>query len=196
MARDSTARWRAGAPLSPLDGVPTTIKDIAWVKGPPMRYGSRTTLEAPCSTDAPSVKRLRAGGAVFLGITAAPEFGWKGVTDSPLTGLTRNPWDREMTPGGSSGGAVVAAATGAGALHIGADGGGSIRIPLFFHGRHGTEADLRARRRLSCERFRDARPYRPDRPERTRRRCDAQGHGGARSQRLEPGGRRSGADRS
>ncbi len=134
MARDSTARWRAGAPLSPIDGVPTTIKDIVWVKGRPIRYGSRTTSEASCSRDAPSVKRLRAGGAVFLGITTTPEFGWKAVTDSPLTGLTRNPWDREMTPGGSSGGAVVAAATGAGVLHIGTDGGGSIRIPCSFTG--------------------------------------------------------------
>ncbi len=134
MARDSTARWRAGAPLSPIDGVPTTIKDIVWVKGRPIRYGSRTTSEAPCSRDAPSVKRLRAGGAVFLGITTTPEFGWKAVTDNPLTGLTRNPWDWEMTPGGSSGGAVVAAATGAGVLHIGTDGGGSIRIPCSFTG--------------------------------------------------------------
>ena len=78
--------------------------------------------------------RLKEGGAVLLGKTTTPEFGWKGVTDSPLTGITRNPWDPSRTPGGSSGGAAVAAATGMGALHIGTDGGGSIRIPASFTG--------------------------------------------------------------
>jgi amidase/aspartyl-tRNA(Asn)/glutamyl-tRNA(Gln) amidotransferase subunit A len=80
------------------------------------------------------VKRLRAAGAVFIGITTTPEFGWKAITESPLTGTTRNPWNPQMTPGGSSGGAVVAAATGAGVLHIGTDGGGSIRIPCSLTG--------------------------------------------------------------
>ncbi|HML08980.1 MAG TPA: amidase family protein [Xanthobacteraceae bacterium] len=134
MASESTARWRSGAPLSAVDGVPTTIKDIVWVKDRAVRYGSRTTSSAPCAQDAPSVKRLRAAGAVFVGQTTTPEFGWKALTDSPLTGVTRNPWNPEMTPGGSSGGAVVAAATGAGVLHIGTDGGGSIRIPCSFTG--------------------------------------------------------------
>ena len=71
---------------------------------------------------------------MLLGKTTTPEFGWKGVTDSPLTGVTRNPWDAERTPGGSSGGAAVAAAMGMGAVHIGTDGGGSIRIPASFTG--------------------------------------------------------------
>ncbi len=134
MATESAARWRSGAPLSPIDGVPTTIKDIVWIKDRAVRYGSRTTSTQPCTQDAPSVKRLRAAGAVFIGITTTPEFGWKAITESPLTGMTRNPWNPQMTPGGSSGGAVVAAATGAGVLHIGTDGGGSIRIPCSLTG--------------------------------------------------------------
>jgi len=134
MAEESTARWRSGAPSSPIDGVPTTIKDIVWVKDRAVRYGSRTTSTQPCVQDAPSVKRLRAAGAILIGLTTTPEFGWKAVTESPLTGVTRNPWNPQTTPGGSSGGAVVAAVTGAGVLHIGTDGGGSIRIPSSFTG--------------------------------------------------------------
>jgi aspartyl-tRNA(Asn)/glutamyl-tRNA(Gln) amidotransferase subunit A len=129
----SEQRWRAGSPLGPLDGVPTTIKDIVWVKGGAARFGSRAP-GTDCTEDAPSVSLLRAAGAVFLGITTTPEFGWKALTDSPLTGITRNPWNPDLTPGGSSGGAAVAAATGAGALHLGTDGGGSIRVPSAFTG--------------------------------------------------------------
>ena len=129
----SEQRWQAGKPLGPLDGVPTTIKDIVWVKDSVARYGSRAP-GTDCTEDAPSVALLRAAGAVFTGITTTPEFGWKALTDSPLTGLTRNPWNPELTPGGSSGGAAVAAATGAGALHLGTDGGGSIRVPAAFTG--------------------------------------------------------------
>jgi aspartyl-tRNA(Asn)/glutamyl-tRNA(Gln) amidotransferase subunit A len=88
----------------------------------------------PSDEDGPPVARLRQHGAVFLGKTTTSEFGWKGVTDSPLTGLTRNPWDPRLTPGGSSGGAGVAAALGLGLLHLGTDGGGSIRIPAGFCG--------------------------------------------------------------
>ena len=129
----SEQRWQAGKPFGPLDGIPTTIKDIVWVKGGRARYGSRAP-GTDCAEDAPSVALLRAAGAVFLGITTTPEFGWKALTDSPLTGITRNPWNADLTPGGSSGGAAVAAATGAGALHLGTDGGGSIRIPSAFTG--------------------------------------------------------------
>ena len=129
----SEQRWRAGKPLGPLDGVPTTIKDIVWVEGGLARYGSRAPGTV-CLEDAPSVALLRAAGAVFIGITTTPEFGWKALTDSPLTGITRNPWNADVTPGGSSGGAAVAAATGAGALHLGTDGGGSIRVPAAFTG--------------------------------------------------------------
>lgn len=133
-ARFSEARWRAGKALSPIDGMPTTIKDIVWVEGWPVSFGSRSIDQDPCDADAPSVALLRRAGAVFIAQTTMPEFGWKAVTDSPRWGMTLNPWNREKTAGGSSGGAAVAAATGAGVLHLGTDGGGSIRIPATFCG--------------------------------------------------------------
>ncbi|MEQ8966448.1 MAG: amidase [Azospirillaceae bacterium] len=139
-ARESEARWRAGEPRRGpfgccVDGVPTAIKDIVLVRGWPTRRGSTTTdPDAPGPDNSPAVARLREAGAVLTGMTATPEFGWKGVTDSPLTGVTRNPWNPEATPGGSSGGAAAAAATGMAALALGTDGGGSIRIPAGFTG--------------------------------------------------------------
>jgi aspartyl-tRNA(Asn)/glutamyl-tRNA(Gln) amidotransferase subunit A len=133
-AAASERRWRRQEPLSEIDGIPTTIKDIVWVKNFPTGYGSLSTDRLPAETDCPAVGRLRDAGAVFVGLTTTPEFGWKAVTDSPLTGVTRSPWDSRLTPGGSSGGAAVAAATGAGVLHLGTDGGGSIRIPAAFCG--------------------------------------------------------------
>lgn len=134
MARASETRWRRREPLSVVDGIPTTIKDIVWVRDWVVRFGSETTLSMPLAADAPSVRLLRDAGAIFIGQTTSPEFAWKPVTDSPLRGVTRNPWDSSKTPGGSSGGAAVAAATGAGVLHLGTDGGGSIRIPAAFTG--------------------------------------------------------------
>ncbi|WP_245297193.1 MULTISPECIES: amidase [Rhodomicrobium] len=134
-ARASEARWMRGEPLGLVDGVPCSIKDLILTKGWPTLRGSLTiSPDQPWEEDAPCVARLLAHGAVLLGKTATPEYGWKGVTDSPLTGITRNPWDLAKTPGGSSGGAAVAAALGMGALHIGTDGGGSIRIPASFTG--------------------------------------------------------------
>ncbi|WP_432348981.1 amidase (plasmid) [Shinella yambaruensis] len=136
-ARAAEARWRAGSALSAIDGVPATLKDIVHVEGWTVRYGSRVTDAAPMKQDAPAVAGLRAAGAVFIGQTTTPEFGWKAVTDSPAFGITRNPWNPDRTPGGSSGGAAVASATGAGVLHLGTDGGGSIRIPAAFTGTFG-----------------------------------------------------------
>jgi amidase/aspartyl-tRNA(Asn)/glutamyl-tRNA(Gln) amidotransferase subunit A len=133
-AKAAERRYRAGTPLGALDGVPVSVKDLVPVRDWVVRYGSRTTDETPCAEDAPAVAKLRAAGAVLSGLTTTPEFGWKAVTDSALTGPTRNPWDVGLTPGGSSGGAAVAAATGAGPLHLGTDGGGSIRIPCSFTG--------------------------------------------------------------
>ena len=134
-AKESEARWMRDEPLGPLDGVTTSIKDIILSEGWPTLRGSLTIdPNQPWIEDAPCVSRLREQGAVFLGKTTTPEFGWKGVTDSPLTGLTRNPWDLSKTPGGSSGGAAVAAALCMGALHLGTDGGGSVRIPAGFTG--------------------------------------------------------------
>ncbi len=134
-ARASEERWQRGCPMGPLDGVPATVKDLTLQRGSVTRRGSRTTEgAAPDSEDAPAVARLREAGAVLLGKTTTPEFGWKGVTDNPLGQIARNPWDLSRTAGGSSGGAAVAAALGMGALHQGSDGGGSIRIPAAFTG--------------------------------------------------------------
>src|SRR6516164_11724873 len=134
-ARASEARWLAGKAQSSIDGVPTTIKDIILTKDWPTLRGSRTIDPAQdWNEDAPAVARLREAGAVLLGKTTTPEFGWKAVCDSPLTGITRNPWDEQRTPGGSSGGAAGAAALRMGCPHLGTDGGGSIRIPAGFTG--------------------------------------------------------------
>jgi aspartyl-tRNA(Asn)/glutamyl-tRNA(Gln) amidotransferase subunit A len=134
-ARKSEERWRLGAPRGRLDGVTTSIKDILLTKGWPTLRGSKAIpREQSWDEDAPAVARLREHGAILIGKTTTPEFGWKGVTDSALTGITRNPWNPERTPGGSSGGAAVAVATGMGALALGTDGGGSVRIPAAFTG--------------------------------------------------------------
>lgn len=138
MAQASHKRWKKGAPLSPLDGVPVLIKDLLLVKGWPTLRGSKTVdRNQPWDNDAPSVARLREAGAVFVGMTTTPEFGWKGVTDSPLTGITRNPWNTDTTPGGSSGGSAAGLAAGYAPLALGTDGGGSIRIPAGFTGTFG-----------------------------------------------------------
>lgn len=130
----SEQRWARGEPLGRLDGIPTTVKDVVIVKGWPTYRGSNTSGDTPSADDAPAVARLREHGAVLIGKTTTPEFGWKGVTDCPRTGITRNPWNLDKTTGGSSGGAAAAAALGMGALHIGTDGGGSIRMPCAFTG--------------------------------------------------------------
>src|SRR5690349_2865780 len=137
-AQASEARWQSGQPKGLLDGVPVSIKDILLTKGWPTLRGSKTVdPKGPWNDDAPATARLREHGAVLLGKTTTPEFGWKGVTDSPLTGITRNPWNSKKTPGGSSGGAVAAVAAGMGPLAVGTDGGGSIRIPCSFTGLFG-----------------------------------------------------------
>ena len=140
-ARASEARWAKGAPLSAIDGVPAGIKDLILTAGMPTMRGSKTVgASGPWADDAPATARLRQAGAVILGKTCTPEWGWKGATDSPLTGITRNPWNTNMTPGGSSGGASAALAAGLGPLHIGTDGGGSIRIPNAFTATTGIKA--------------------------------------------------------
>ena len=113
--RRSEARWRQGRRWAPVDGVPATIKDNIWLKGYPTRRGSKTGDAAPAAADAPAVARLREQGAIFLGKTCLPEHGWIGVCHSPLTGITRNPWNPDHTPGGSTGGGAVAALLGLGA---------------------------------------------------------------------------------
>lgn len=137
-ARASEARWRRNEPDGPLDGVPTTIKDLILTKGWPTRRGSRTVNpDQPWDVDAPATARLRAAGAVLVGKTTTPEFGCKGETNSDLTGITRNPWDPSKTPGGSSGGTAAAVAASLGQLSVGTDGAGSVRIPAAFCGNVG-----------------------------------------------------------
>ncbi|MBU0726966.1 MAG: amidase [Alphaproteobacteria bacterium] len=140
-ARNSEARWMQREPRGMVDGIPATVKDLILSEGWPTLRGSKTVdTSRNWGEDAPSVARLREEGAVLVGKTTTPEYGWKGVTDSPLTGITRNPWDTSKTPGGSSGGAAAAAALGMGCLHIGTDGGGSIRMPSGFTGIFGLKA--------------------------------------------------------
>lgn len=134
-ARAAEERWRAGEPAGPVDGVPVTVKDLLLQRGGPTLRGSLTvSAEGAWEEDSPAVARLREQGAVFVGKTTTPEFGWKGVTDSPRHGVTGNPYDPTRTAGGSSGGSAAAVALGAGPLSLGTDGGGSVRIPASFCG--------------------------------------------------------------
>ena len=141
-AKDSEKRWNEGKPQGLLDGVPISIKDMVLTKGWPTLRGSLSVdPEGPWEEDAPCVARLREHGAVIFGKTTMPEFGWKGVGDCELTGITRNPWDLGKTPGGSSGGASAALAARMGPLAIGGDAGGSIRIPSSLTGVFGFKAN-------------------------------------------------------
>ncbi|SDB09686.1 amidase [Belnapia rosea] len=133
-AGESEARWAAGRPIGLLDGIPSTVKDLLNLTGFPTRRGSKTTDATPATEDSPSVMGLKQAGAVILGKTTTTEFGWKSPGDCPLHGITRNPWNRERTVGGSSSGAGAAGAACFGPLHIGTDAGGSIRIPAAFCG--------------------------------------------------------------
>ncbi|HET8893234.1 MAG TPA: amidase [Gaiellaceae bacterium] len=133
-AQASERRWLVGEAHA-LDGVPVAVKDVFLTAGWPTLRGSRTVDPGgPWDADAPVVERLRRHGAVLIGKTTTPEFGWKAVTDSPLGGITRNPWNHGRTAGGSSGGSAAAVALGIAPLALGTDGGGSIRIPAAFCG--------------------------------------------------------------
>jgi aspartyl-tRNA(Asn)/glutamyl-tRNA(Gln) amidotransferase subunit A len=131
--RDARAAERAvgrkGAALGPLHGVPFSAKDLVATRGIRTTFGTPIYADNVPAEDATMVARLRAAGAILLGKTNTPTLGWIGATHNPLFGITRNPWDLERTPGGSSGGASAAVAAGLGPLAIGTDGGGSIRIP-------------------------------------------------------------------
>lgn len=134
-AAESEKRWRAGTPLGPADGIPTSLKDIVLTVGWPTLRGS-TLIEAdqPWTQDSPPVARLREAGCVFLGKTTTPEFAWKGMTDSIRHGVTGNPWGAHWSSGGSSGGSATAVGLGMGCWSVGTDGGGSVRIPASFTG--------------------------------------------------------------
>ncbi len=133
-ARAAERAVMAGEPLGPLHGVPVSIKDNLWSAGDRTTFGSRLFAEFVAPEDAPSVAGLRAAGAIFVGRTNLPEFAWRGSTDNPLFGESRNPWDLTRTPGGSTGGGAAAVAAGLGPLALGSDGAGSIRIPASFCG--------------------------------------------------------------
>jgi aspartyl-tRNA(Asn)/glutamyl-tRNA(Gln) amidotransferase subunit A len=130
----SGRRWKGGRPLGPLDGVPVTIKDNILAAGLRATWGSRLYENFVPDEDELPVRRLREAGAVILGKTNVPEFTVHGFTHNAVFGTTGNPWDPALTPGGSSGGAVAAVASGMGALAFGTDGGGSIRRPAAHTG--------------------------------------------------------------
>lgn len=130
----SAARWRARAGRGAFDGVPLTVKDNIPVRGLRATWGSRLYADWIAQKDELPVARLRDGGAVILGKTNCPEFTLQGYTDNRVFGVTRNPWDLALTPGGSSGGAVAAVAAGFGPVAVGTDGGGSIRRPAAHTG--------------------------------------------------------------
>jgi aspartyl-tRNA(Asn)/glutamyl-tRNA(Gln) amidotransferase subunit A len=146
--RDAKAAEKAvadGAPLGPLHGVPVSIKDLVDVKGVPTRHGSAIFEDSPpAAADDILVKRLRAAGAIVIGKATTPEFGVKGLTDGPSFGTTRNPWNLERTPGGSSGGGAAAVAAGLGPISLGTDGAGSIRGPASCSGLVGLKPTLGA----------------------------------------------------
>lgn len=127
----------AGDVLGPLHGLPVSVKDLVDVSGIKTSFGSRVSGTHVANFDAPSVERLKAVGACIVGKTTSSEFGCKPVGDSPLTGITRNPWDISKTPGGSSCGAASSVAAGVTPFALGTDGGGSVRIPASFTGLFG-----------------------------------------------------------
>lgn len=129
-ARASESRWRAGRPLSALDGVPITIKENIYTRGDPAPIGTRANEDAPLQpADAPPAARVREAGCVILGKTTMPDFGMLSSGLSSLHGVTRNPWRLDRNPSGSSSGAAAAAVAGYAPLHLGTDIGGSLRLP-------------------------------------------------------------------
>lgn len=140
-AREVDRRLLAGEHL-PLAGVPFTVKDNLWLGGRPATFGSKAFAKFIAPKDSWPVARLRAFGAVPLGVTNCSEFACKGITETPLHGVTRNPWDLQRTPGGSSGGAVAAVAAGLGPLALATDAGGSTRRPAAHTGLVGMKPTL------------------------------------------------------
>jgi aspartyl-tRNA(Asn)/glutamyl-tRNA(Gln) amidotransferase subunit A len=139
-ARRSEQAVMSGEALGPIHGVPFSVKDLALTRGVATKFGSHIFAGRVGEVDAPYVRRLHEAGGIMVGKTTTPEFGWKALGDSPLTGISRNPWNPGTTTGGSSAGAGAAAAAGLGPLHQGSDGAGSIRIPSAFCGIVGVKA--------------------------------------------------------
>jgi len=141
-AKQAEAAVMRGDRLGALHGVPVSVKDVFLTRGVRTMFGSRIRENFVPEEDAPAVAKLLAAGAILIGKTTTPEFAFKPVTDSPLTGITRNPWDITKTSGGSSGGAGAAVAAGLGPIAIGSDAGGSIRLPASFNGIFGLKSSL------------------------------------------------------
>ena len=133
-ARKAEEALMHGNLWGPLHGVPLHVKDNLSVAGSRTTYGSKLLETNVTTEDCPAVERLRKAGMILVGRTNTPEQGWKGVTDNRVFGITRNPWNTALTPGGSSGGASAAVAAGLGPIGVGTDGGGSLRIPASFCG--------------------------------------------------------------
>ena len=142
MAKKADERVRRNEKLPLLNGIPTSIKDLVSVKGVRTTYGSKIYEHHIPEEDAIVVTRLKDAGCVILGKTNTPEFGFKGVTDNLIFGVTPNPWDLEKTSGGSSGGAAASVVCGMGPLAQGSDGGGSIRHPACFCGVYGLKPNF------------------------------------------------------
>jgi len=136
------AEARKGRLRGPLHGVPIAIKDNFYLKGFPATRGSRTSTEYVPESNSPMIDRMLDAGVVIIGKTTMPEFGWKGTGNSPLTGVTRNPWNPRLNTGGSSAGSAATVAAGAVPIALGSDAGGSIRIPAAFCGTVGLKPTL------------------------------------------------------
>lgn len=141
-AKASDIRWLAGTPLSPLDGVPITLKENLYTAGDPAPLGTAATSLVAKADNCPIADRVREAGLVFVGKTTMPDFGMLSSGQSSFHGVTRNPWQLDRNPGGSSSGAGAACAAGYGPLHIGTDIGGSIRLPASFCGVFGLKPSL------------------------------------------------------
>ena len=148
-ARASAERYARGEPLGALDGIPVVVKDNILVKGLPCVWGSRVYRDYVARDDELPVARLRAAGAVIVGKTNVPELTFEGITWNPVFGATRNPWNLELTPGGSSGGSVASVAAGLVPLALGTDGGGSIRRPASHTGVVGLKPSIGAVARVN-----------------------------------------------
>lgn len=133
-AEKASAAWASGQPAGALAGVPVTVKDLLFVAGVPAQAGAPVLKGFVPDVDSAVVSLLKAAGAIVTCKTTTCESGYKLTADSPLTGVTRNPWRLDRTSGGSSGGATAAVAAGCGPLAVGTDGVGSIRVPSAFCG--------------------------------------------------------------
>lgn len=142
--RASTERLQRGAPLGPLDGIPVAIKDNILTADMPTSWGTAALMDRPGAVDETCVARLRSAGAILLGKTNLPEFALEGYTSNRICGTTRNPWNTDLTPGGSSGGAVAGLAAAFFPLALGTDGGGSVRRPASHTGVIGLKPSIGA----------------------------------------------------